>query len=172
VVGVDLSAVMLGRARDAERAEPLGIDYRELDVSAPGALAGERFDGVVCSFGLTDIDDLDGALRTVAAVLAPGGWFCFSLLHPCFPGWTAERPSSWSAEGYYREGWWLADNPGLRSRVGSTHRMLSTYVNALRRHGFVVDAMREPWAGDAWNARQPGRPPVPVYLVARCSMAG
>ena len=35
---------------------------------------------------LMDIDDLEGTLSTVAAVLAPGGWFSFSVFHPCYPG--------------------------------------------------------------------------------------
>jgi ubiquinone/menaquinone biosynthesis C-methylase UbiE len=38
-------------------------------------LAGQSFDGVACNYGLTDADDLDGLLTTVARVLAVGGWF-------------------------------------------------------------------------------------------------
>ena len=44
------------------------------------------YDGVLCNMALMDIDDLEGTLSTVAAVLAPGGWFSFSVCHPRYPG--------------------------------------------------------------------------------------
>ena len=81
---------------------------------------------------LTDIDDLGGLLANVARLLRSGGWFVFSLLHPCFPGWDSDAPSSWPPDqGYYQEGWWLASNTGYRGQVGSSHRMISTYLNSL-----------------------------------------
>jgi ubiquinone/menaquinone biosynthesis C-methylase UbiE len=168
VVGIDLSAALLDLAVAAEQAAPLGIDYRTADVRQPGVLAGERFDAVVCNQALADIDDLDPALALVARVLPAGGAFTFSLLHPCFPGFGPTAPSSWSPEGYYHEGWWLADNPGFRGKVGANHRKLSTYLNALRRHGFVLDDVREPPPGAQLEARLPGAAAVPWFLVARC----
>lgn len=95
VVGVDISEALLDKARAAENAEPLGISYLHADVTSPASLAGEIFDGVVCNFGLSDIDDLAAALATIARVLRTGGWFALSILHPCFPGWDADAPSSW-----------------------------------------------------------------------------
>jgi SAM-dependent methyltransferase len=173
VVGADLSDTLLGKARAAEKDDPLGIAYVHVDVAAPGAFAEELFDGVVCNFGLSDVDDLDGALATIARVLRLGGPFVFSILHPCFPGWGADSPSSWPpGAGYYREGWWLADNPGFRGKVGANHRMLSSYVNALVRHTLAVEAVAEPAPGREWDARRPDADPVPVYLVVRCRKPG
>jgi SAM-dependent methyltransferase len=127
------------------------------------------FDGVVCNYGLSDIDDLDAALATVARLLKPAGWFVFSILHPCFPGWGEDAPSSWPGrDGYFREGWWQAQNTGFRGKVGANHRTLSTYLNALTRHGFQLDVVAEPQPGADWAARNPGAGPVPVHLVARC----
>jgi SAM-dependent methyltransferase len=169
VTGVDLSAAMLGRARAYEAAEPLGITYLHADAAAPGALGGRAFDGVVCNFGLTDVDDLDGLLATVARLLPAGGWFVFSLLHPCFPGWDRDAPSSWHPGlGYYHEGWWLAGNTGWRGKVGASHRMLSTYLNALAGHGLALARAVEPPPGEEWLRRLPGAAPVPLHLAARC----
>lgn len=171
VVGIDLSSALLEKARAAERDEPLGITYVQADATPPDSLAGETFDVVVCSFGLTDIDDLDGALATVERVLRPGGHFAFSLLHPCFPGWREDGSSSWQpGRGYYGEGWWLTDAPSstLRRTVGATHRMLSTYLNSLIRHGLVLDEVVEPAFPAGWAAASPERDPVPVFLAARC----
>jgi SAM-dependent methyltransferase len=169
VVGVDLSREMLAAARQTEAADPRGIRFVEGDVTAADLLAGEAFDGVVCNYGLTDIDDLDGTLANVSRLLSRGGWFTFSLLHPCFPGW-GDRPSSWPpAEGYRREGWWRSLTGGLRARVGSSHRMLSTYVNALVDHDLVIERLVEPWPdSEEWRRLAPEKAPVPVHLAGRC----
>jgi len=170
VLGVDISGALLERARAAEAADPLGVRYLLADVSRPDALVGERFDAVLSNHGLADIDDLDGALKTIGRVLTPEGWFAFSLLHPCFPGWGPEVPSSWApGAGYYREGWWRSQGTGIRSRVGSTHRMLSTYLNALARAGFALEQVSEPEPGAELGGRPrpPGADPVPVYFAAR-----
>jgi ubiquinone/menaquinone biosynthesis C-methylase UbiE len=92
LTGLDISAALLAKARAREAAEPLGVCYRQADVTSRGLLEGQLFDGVVCNYGLTD---LDGLLANVARLLRSGGWFVFSLLHPCFPGWDSDAPSSW-----------------------------------------------------------------------------
>ena len=173
--GIDLSAALIAKARAEEVTTPLGITYFHEDATAPTALAGECFDGVICSFGLSDIDDLDGSLATVARLLAPGGTFTFSILHPCFPGWGANRNSSWPPDGGYdREGWWrLQEAPQhfLRAKVGANHRMLSTYLNALVRSGLSIEETLEPPQPEEWAAEAPGVAPVPVYLVMQCRRA-
>src|SRR4051795_13448711 len=55
VTGFDVSAALLGTARAAEAAAPLGIEYRHADAAAPGLLADERFDAVACNHALADI---------------------------------------------------------------------------------------------------------------------
>ena len=174
VVGLDLSDALLDTARAVEGEEPLGVTYLSGDATSFQAPAGEPFDAVACNHGLADIDDLDGTLATVARVLRPGGWFVFSILHPCFPGWgDDDAPSSWPpGTGYHTEGWWLARNRGFRGRVGSNHRMLSTYCNALVRHGLAIEELAEPALGPGLRARQvaarPGADDVPMFLAARC----
>jgi SAM-dependent methyltransferase len=170
VTGLDISAALLTRAWACEAEEPLGITYLHADVTESGLLDGLEFDGVVCNYGLSDIDDLDGLLANVARLLRPGGWFVFSLMHPCFPGWNSDAPSSWPPdEGYYQEGWWLASNSGYRGLVGSSHRMISTYLNSLSAYGLVLDAVAEPPPGPEMKERcPPDATPVPLYLVARC----
>ena len=103
---------------------------------------------------------------------APGGFFAFSILHPCFPGWESRgaNPSWRPGQGYFAEGWWVAAGPagGIRPRVGANHRMLSTYLNTLARHGLIVEEMAEPEPPADWMAAAPAAGPVPVYLVVRC----
>jgi SAM-dependent methyltransferase len=150
VTAVDLSATMLGHAASREAGNPLGIHYVVGDVTTTDWWEGDRFDGAVCNMAMMDIDDLDGVLTTAARVLEPGGWFSYSLLHPCFPGLrsgTSEQLSSWPPDrGYAAEGWWTTHGDGVRGRVGANHRMLSTYLNATRRAGFELEEFGEPAA--------------------------
>lgn len=82
VTAVDLSGKLLERARDIERRHPVGIRYVHGDTTWMDWWDGTGYDGVVCNMALMDIDDLEAALRTVASVLRPSGWFNLSLLHP------------------------------------------------------------------------------------------
>jgi SAM-dependent methyltransferase len=172
VVGVDLSTALLDKARAREEVEPLGITYVHADISAPDALLGETFDAVVCNFGMADIDDLDGAAQTVARLLRPGGFFAFSIVHPCFPGWEGKGASpSWPpGRGYYDEGWWLSSGPpgGVRTKVGANHRMLSTYINTLARNNLYMEELVEPPPPPDWLEVAPTAGPVPIYFAVRC----
>ena len=130
VTGLDLSAGLLARARRMEADQPLGIRYLRGDATLTDWWDGVAYDGVLCNMALMDIDDLTGALSTVATVLASGGWFTFSVFHPCYPGGPEGSWSglpSWPPDGGYAcEGWWSTPGGGVRGRVGGNHRMLST----------------------------------------------
>lgn len=169
VVGLDISTELLDKASSVKNAEPLGISYVQADATSSEALAGESFDGVACHFGLSDIDDLGAAIATVSRVLTQDGWFVFSILHPCFPGWGDDAPSSWPpGRGYFAEGWWLADNPGFRGKVGANHRTLSTYLNQLIEHGLAIEQAAEPPPVGEWLSAKRSEDLVPVFFVLRC----
>ena len=79
--------------------------------------------------------------------------------------------SSWEpGTGYYTEGWWRTDEPASRIRraVGANHRMISTYLNTMTRHGLILDHLREPLPPQAWLADRVAEA-VPTYLVVRAS---
>lgn len=157
VVGVDLSAGMIGAAEAEEATKGLGITYRAADVTEPGDWwDGAAFDGAVCEMAFMDIDDLDGTIRAVASVVRRGALFCVSMVHPCCPT-TETGLSAWPpGEGYQSEGFWTSPdhNPsGVRVRVGSNHRTLATYLNSVLGSGFLLERVHEPAA------------PVPTYLV-------
>jgi SAM-dependent methyltransferase len=159
VTAVDLSTNLLAHAREIESTTPLGIRYVHGDATGTEWWDGCAFDGVLCHMALMDIDGLDGVLSTVAAVLEPGGWFSFSMLHPCFPGGPAGPGSglpSWPPDrGYSSEGWWNTNGDGVRGHAGAHHRMLSTYLNAVLRAGLEFEEFAEPESS------------VPRYLIAR-----
>jgi 2-polyprenyl-3-methyl-5-hydroxy-6-metoxy-1,4-benzoquinol methylase len=168
VTGVDIAGKLLAKADEAERAEPLGIQYVRADVTAAGILSQAAFDVVTCSYGLSDIDELGAAIAVVSHALRPGGRFVFSILHPCFPG-GQDVEGSWPAAGsYYDEGRWTAKGARatLRRQVGANHRTLSTYLNTLRANDLWLDEVAEPLPPAGWDpAHDADR--TPVHLVVR-----
>jgi len=166
VVGLDISRALIERAVAIENKEPLGARYVCDDLALSRKFDARSFDLVTCGFGLSDVDDLDESLANIARVLAPGGRFAFSILHPAFPG-AADVSGSWPPEGsYYQEQRWYADGEAstLRQRVGANHRMISTYVNELVEHGLSVDCMEEPGPAGDWAAGKPEAARFPLYL--------
>lgn len=173
VTGVDGSERMLANARRQETAQPLGIDYRQLDARVLDGLPGERFAGVTANLSLNDIPDLDAVLTAVHRVLRPGGWFVFSVPHPCFEtphaswGVTSDGVAGRLVNAYFDERFWRSSDPEGVRRVGNYHRTLATLLNALIGHGFDLVRVAEPRPAAAVVDLQPGRAQVPLLLVVR-----
>ena len=125
-----------------EQSEGLGIRYVHADVAAPHAIPDGEFGAAACSFGLSDIDDLDAAIHGDQRRASPArGCLVFSILHPCFPG-GKDIAGSWPATASYNdEGRWTPPEArsALRRQVGANHRTLSTYLNTLRSHDLWID---------------------------------
>jgi SAM-dependent methyltransferase len=169
VVGVDASPSLLAHGRRFEQERPRGIDYVHDDAQELGKLADRSFDGVVCHLALMDIPELEPTLRSIARILAPGGWFVASIVHPCYKtpadgelvdhvdGSTRRIIGRYFDEGPYRS----VTRWEVLPRV-AYHRTLSTYLNTLVAAGLTVDRLVEP-LGDrpVWQA-------VPGLLYFRC----
>lgn len=163
VVGVDVSRRMIDGARAEGESDRLEVRYVEGDIAQPSEWwDGVLFDGAVCEMALMDIDDLSATVEAVSTLLRPYATLLVSMVHPCFPGNEAGL-SSWPPEqDYFSEGFWISSehNPvGVRARVGSSHRTLSTYLNTFLDNGFVLERVVEPIA------------PVPMLLVLSWSRA-
>jgi len=164
VTAVDLSSKLLAHARALEAGQPLGIRYVHGDMTSTDWWDRVPYDGVLCNMALMDIDDLDGALSSVSAVLKPTGWFSASILHPCFPGGPDNSDSlpSWHPErGYSWEGRWNTCGAGVRGHADVNHRTLATYLNGLLDNGLILEEFAE-----AESSK------VPRYLVVRCRRGG
>lgn len=170
VVGIDMSERLLEVARQDEEAEPLGIRYIHDDAHHLDTLPDRSFDGVVSTWSLIDIEDLDGCLKAVARLLRPSGWLVFSITHPCFLGPLARRVGDdWLVGSYLKEGFWRNDYPeGVRGKVGTYHRTLSTYINTLAEAGLLIERVVEPRRPHSDNPRLPDDEKVPAFLWARC----
>jgi ubiquinone/menaquinone biosynthesis C-methylase UbiE len=174
VVGIDVSARLLEIAKAREGTAI--VSYVLDDARYLASVADESFDGVLGHLALMDIADLQATVLAVARVLRPGGWFVFSILHPCFntPCSDEEMDANerlWRrVTGYWEEGYWLsATRPGPPGRVGSFHRTLSTYFKALVDAGFVVERVDEPRATGRLAENRPIWAEVPAFLATRCA---
>jgi len=174
VTGVDLSTKLLEIARWHEAEAPRWIDYRHGDAHTLKGVTDGAFDGVLCYMALMDIPDLDAALHSAARVLRPGGWLLLAIIHPCYnppPSGELATPEGWvrTVRGYWEEGYWRSETrTGPPGKVGSYHRTLSTYVDALTDAGFVLERMREPRATGRSAELRPVWAEVPATLAVRC----
>lgn len=150
VTAIDLNETMLAVAQRHEDRHPLGIKYVKADARSLDTFADRSFDGVMASLCLGDIEDLDAVLVASERVLRAGGWFGWSVPHPCFtpPGAAFSQTESGRAaklvSGYFDEGFWRSDNPTGVRRVGAYHRTLSTYLNAITQSRLVLHGIAEP----------------------------
>lgn len=173
VVGVDTSVKLLEIAHAEEFAHPRGIAFAEMNAETLAALPSAAFDGVVCNLALMDILDLAATSASVHRVLRPGGWFAFTIMHPCFQ----TSDSSWMTEdentgrlvrAYFAEGPWRSKaSSGMRARIGAVHRTLSSYVNTLSEAGLVLQALAEPKLAREPGKSEPAYDVVPALLAAR-----
>ena len=83
VTGIDISSNFVRNARAAETEQPLGIDY-ELASAVDLQFEEARFDFATAFMSLMDIPETELVLAEVFRVLRPGGFFQFSMTHPCF----------------------------------------------------------------------------------------
>jgi len=172
VTGVDVAPTMVRLAREAD---PEG-DYRLADAAALPFVDAE-FDLVVAYNSLMDVDDLEGAIREAARVLAPGGRFAICVTHPLadagvFASDGADAPFIITGSYLGRRHF---DGPPIQ-RNGATVQFcgwaypLETYATALSQAGMLLDALLEPAVREAAVARDPAESRwqrIPAFLFLR-----
>lgn len=163
MTGVDLSSEMIGRAREQEEREPLGIAYEIGSFSELAPFADGAFDVALSTMALMDGPDLSGALKAALRVLKPGGALCFSVLHPCFvtPAieWQADetgahlglRVGRYFESEPFVEYWRFSKRDRSEQKtvpepfeVPRFPRTLSDYINAVGETGFRLVRIEEP----------------------------
>ncbi len=172
MIGVDISPKFIGHARSKEQETRLGIEYLAASGSAL-PFDDESFDFAVAFMSLMDMADQEGAVREAHRVLKPGGFFQFSITHPCFqtPRFKAVYDESGERVavecGDYFAGaervleWIFGAAPpeareGLEKfRIPTFFRTLSSWMNLLLETGFTLERMAEPCANDETIANCP-----------------
>jgi ubiquinone/menaquinone biosynthesis C-methylase UbiE len=106
VIGVDLSARLLDRARAKAAARRLAnVEFRIGDMTASG-YPNEDFDAVVSVFSIFFVPDMEGLVRELWRMVRPGGKLAVTtwgprIFEPAYSRWQAavrqERPDLYSA---------------------------------------------------------------------------
>ena len=174
MTGIDISETFIRHATEAEKDEPLGIRYKRASaVELP--FEDEVFDFATAFMSLMDIPETDLVLAEVFRVLKPGGFFQFSISHPCFatPHHKNLRDETGRTyahevgdyfkrrEGVVEEWTFSAAPPKIREnmrpfRVPLFTRTLSSWLNLLVNTGFVLERFGEPYPSDAAVTERPG----------------
>jgi SAM-dependent methyltransferase len=161
VTGVDVSEEMLRHAREHEAADRRGVTYVQGDARDLAGLASASFDGVVCHMALMDIPDLAPTIGSVGRVLRDGGWFVFSIVHPCY------HPHVEIVDDYLVDHRYAKLRPPDWLPLHAYHRPLGAYIDELTGAGFRIERVVE--------EHTPGRPAdaggVPGLLYARAVKA-
>jgi SAM-dependent methyltransferase len=188
MTGIDVAPTFIRHARDCEDAEPLGIDYREADGQAL-PFPNRSFDFIVALMSLMDMPEPARAILEAARVLRPGGFFQFSILHPCFcpPHRRVLRDEDGRTVGvevgrYFEstegeiETWHFSSAPeDERARVEPFcvprfHFRLSQWFEFLVNAGLIVEQVAEPSANEELAAEFPileDTRAVPLFLHIR-----
>ncbi len=174
VTGIDISKNFIRNARGAEAEGPLGIDY-ELASAVDLPFEAASFDFATAFMSLMDIPETERVLTEVFRVLRPGGFFQFSITHPCFD--TPHRRNLRDETGYtyaievgdyFRslegevEEWLFSAAPAevrdnLRPfRIPRFTRTLSEWLNRLVEASFVLERFGEPYPSDEAVRERPG----------------
>lgn len=84
VLGIDLAEGLLALARAKAVGRGLrNVEFRQGNLLAPG-LDGERFDAVVCVFGIFFVPDVPAAVRSLWSAVRPGGRLAVTTWGPRF----------------------------------------------------------------------------------------
>jgi ubiquinone/menaquinone biosynthesis C-methylase UbiE len=106
VIGVDLSARLLDRARDKAKGLSLSnVEFRCADMTSLGYPDG-RFDAVVSVFSIFFVPDMEGLVRELWRMVRPGGKLAVTtwgprIFEPAYSRWLSaikpERPDLYNA---------------------------------------------------------------------------
>jgi SAM-dependent methyltransferase len=170
VVGVDGSPTLVGLA--ATHDEPTLGSVADL---AALPIRDEVADVAVACMSLHDVDDLDGAVREAARVLAPGGRLSVAIVHPLnSAGGFTDREAAdapFVIEGAYLSQYRYSDDAerdGHTFTFHSMHRPLEAYARAFEDAGMLIETIREPrWDGSRGRTRANGWHRIPVFCFLR-----
>lgn len=145
VIGIDSSPSLLAAAHASDPdGEMLLADAAALPLDDGMA------DLAVASMALMTVNDVPAVVAEVARVLAPGGRFLVTLLHPV-DTWGDAGGSYFVETPYDKE---IVRDSG-RMTFHDAHRPLSAYFGALEQAGFAIERLREPVPSEGYFDRHP-----------------
>ncbi len=189
----DISRTFLVHAFEKEQEESFGIGYL-LAHAGELPFPDDCFDFAMATMSLMDTPDHEKVIHEIWRVIKPGGFFQFSITHPCFqtPRWkwicdeTGQRIALecgdyFSPPEHEIEEWMHTSAPPEmerqfgKFRIPVFRRTLSGWVNMLIDAGFALEQMVEPYADEDAIRRYPqiaDTRTIAYFLIVRCGKPG
>jgi Methylase involved in ubiquinone/menaquinone biosynthesis len=160
---IDIAEGFIEYARETEKESPLGVEYRVADARELPFRDG-TFDFATAFMSMMDVMDPGKVLREVRRVVRPGGFFQFSILHPCFapphrkvlrhPDGKAYaiEIADYYVAGRHHEQWYFSQTTDDEKKtvkpfqVPYIHLTLTMWVELLDSVGFRLKRFGEPKA--------------------------
>ncbi len=189
MTGIDIASVFINHAREFEQNNPARIDYLEASaVELP--YENESFDFATAFMSLMDAPDHNKILSEAYRVVRPGGFFQFSISHPCFatPQWNwilddEGKRKALVCGDYFKpltgeiEEWIFSATPDdlkeklPRFKIPRFTRTLSSWLNLILATGFTLERFVEPTADDETIAEFPALADsriIAYFLIIQC----
>ncbi len=160
--GIDISEFFIEKAREIERDSTNGNRYK-VGSAAVLPFATSQFDFATSFMCLMDVPNLTNSLQEAHRVLKPGGFFQFSIAHPCFSSPHRRNLRNEYGETYAIEvGNYFDGKPGFidewifnsapevlkqkfrKFKVPTFHRTLTEWFMAIKQSGFTIEQLNEP----------------------------
>lgn len=170
---IDVAPTFIRYAKQTETEKPLGIDFQIADARAL-PFSDNHFDFATAFMSLMDMSDQQKVLDEAYRILKPGGFFQFSILHPCFapPYRKVVRDENRNVlavevaeyfndpEGRVDSWWFSTLSKAEREKVAPFrvpyfHRTLSSWVEMICRTGFIIQQFGEPSASEELAKAEP-----------------
>ena len=158
---VDISSTQLATVRRLARRRGTELTYLRTDMRDLSALGTGEFDIVFHQHSLVFVPDADRVIAEVGRILAPGGVYVFSTMHPV----TFLFYESWTGSGWRPKKSYFSDRPvpvldptwdfgrvKVRAPTYEYAHRAADLVNACVRAGLLVDGLWE------WSPHREGGP--------------
>jgi SAM-dependent methyltransferase len=158
----DLSPRQLRTVRALAKVRGTKLRVVQGDMRDLSAFPDASFDLVYHHHSLVFVPDPAKVIREVARVLAPGGSYVFSTMHPVTlrmyetwtgTGWTFKQRYFENGPVPFKDATWAFDDVSVEAPTLEYGHRLSDLVNACVRAKLVVDGLWEWSPGDAGGAR-------------------
>lgn len=154
----DIAEILIRNAQEKEHENPLGISYF-VENAEKLSFPSQSYDYVVAFMCLMDVEDPQKAISEAFRVLKSGGFFQFSIVHPCFATAPHRRHvtnsqgekiaveiGNYTQEGKVPVKWRYKNLPPFDTF--HNHKMISSWIMMALECGFSLEFISEPYADE------------------------